>query len=53
VWRSGQVQRYLAPMTAAEGRLHFAGEHTGTLERGIEAALESGERVAREILAAA
>jgi monoamine oxidase len=53
VWRPGQVQRYLAPLTAAEGRLHFAGEHTGTLERGIEAALESGERAALEILATA
>lgn len=53
VWRPGQVQRYLAPLTAAEGRLHFAGEHTGTLERGMEAALESGERAALEILGAA
>jgi len=53
VWRPGQVQRYLAPLTAAEGRLHFAGEHTGTLERGMEAALESGERAALEILGTA
>jgi monoamine oxidase len=34
------------------GRLHFAGEHTRTLEIGMEAALESGERAALEILAA-
>jgi monoamine oxidase len=32
------------------GRVHFAGEHTGVEGAGMEAALESGERAAREIL---
>ena len=31
-------------------RLHFAGEHTRRLEIGMEAAMESGERAALEIL---
>lgn len=52
VWRPGQIQRYHAVLSGAEGRLHFAGEHTGRLERGMEAALESGERVALDILGA-
>ena len=52
VWRPGQIQRYHSVLSASEGRLHFAGEHTGRLERGMEAALESGERVALSILGA-
>jgi monoamine oxidase len=32
--------------------LHFAGEHARRLEVGMEAAVESGERVALEILQA-
>ena len=32
------------------GRLHFAGEHTRKLEVGMEAAMESGERAAFEVL---
>lgn len=34
------------------GRLHFAGEHTGVEGAGMEAALESGERAAREVVEA-
>ncbi len=34
------------------GRLHFAGEHTRRLEVGMEAAMESGERAALEIISA-
>jgi monoamine oxidase len=37
-------------MSARAGRLHFAGEHTRRLEVGMEAAMESGERVALEVL---
>ncbi|MEM7702312.1 MAG: NAD(P)/FAD-dependent oxidoreductase [Pseudomonadota bacterium] len=33
------------------GRLHFAGEHMAQASTGMEAALESGERAARAILA--
>lgn len=31
------------------GPIFFAGEHTARSNRGIEAALESGERVSKEI----
>jgi monoamine oxidase len=31
-------------------QMHFAGEHTRRLDFGMEAALESGERAAFEIL---
>jgi monoamine oxidase len=48
----GDVVRYQPAMAQPFGRLHFAGEHTRTLEIGMEAALESGERAALEILAA-
>ena len=33
----------------AEGRIHFAGEHTSLWPAFMQGALESGERVAREI----
>lgn len=48
----GDVTRYQPVMARPHGRLHFAGEHTRRLEVGMEAALESGERVAFEILSA-
>jgi monoamine oxidase len=35
----------------AHGRVHFAGEHTDFLHLGMEAALASAERAAREMLA--
>ncbi len=38
---------------AAEGRLHFAGEHTSPWPGWIQGALHSGLRVAREVVAAA
>jgi monoamine oxidase len=37
-------------MSKPFGRLHFAGEHTRRLEVGMEAAMESGERAALEIM---
>jgi monoamine oxidase len=36
-----------------EGRVHFAGEHTSAWMGWMEGAIESGERAAREVLAAA
>ncbi|AIE84835.1 flavin monoamine oxidase family protein [Fimbriimonas ginsengisoli] len=39
--------RYIAP---AEGRVHFAGEHTAMWTGFIEGALESAERVVEEII---
>ena len=48
-WAPGQITRYAAAVAAPFGALHFAGEHTGSGIRGIEAAMESGERAAREV----
>jgi monoamine oxidase len=39
-------------MSLPHHQLHFAGEHTRRLEVGMEAAMESGERAALEILEA-
>jgi monoamine oxidase len=46
----GQVTAFAADMIKPHHRLHLAGEHTRRLEYGMEAALESGERAALEIL---
>ncbi len=48
----GQVAALLPHLAPAVGPLHFGGEHTSTVEAGLEAALESGERVVAEIAAA-
>jgi monoamine oxidase len=37
-------------MAAPHGRIHFCGEHTALANRGMEAAMESGERAAIEVL---
>jgi monoamine oxidase len=50
-WKPGQIRAGLA--TAFDqplGRLVFAGEHTAQLARGMEGALESGERAALQLL---
>ncbi len=49
-WAPGMIARFAGRMHAPAGRLHFAGEHTGIQHTGIEAAMESGERAALEIL---
>lgn len=46
----GQVTRFAAGMITPHARLHFAGEHTRRIDFGMEAALESGERAAFEII---
>lgn len=46
----GVGQLWNETMSKPFGRLHFAGEHTRRLEVGMEAAMESGDRVALEIL---
>jgi len=51
IFAPGQVSRLAGPMIEPHGRLHFAGEHTRRLDFGMEAALESGERAASEVLA--
>jgi monoamine oxidase len=46
----GQVSRFASIMARPFGGIHWAGEHHKSLEIGIEAAVESGERAALEIL---
>lgn len=48
----GQVHRYFPAMATPVGRLHFAGAHHRNVDQGMEAAAQSGERAALEILAA-
>jgi monoamine oxidase len=49
-WAPGQITRFAPVMAQPAGRIHFAGEHTAQLVRGMEGAMESGERAALEIL---
>jgi monoamine oxidase len=46
----GQIKRFAAVMGNRHGRVHFAGEHLRRLEHGMEAAMETGEAAAFEIL---
>lgn len=48
-WGPGQSTGFGKGMAEAAGRIHFAGEHTSVVTRGMEAAMESGERVAFEV----
>jgi len=50
VFGPGQVSRFVHAMAAPHGRIHFCGEHTALANRGMEGALESGERAAIEVL---
>ena len=49
IFAPGQVQGLLPTMAEPHGRIHFCGEHTGTMNRGMEAAMESAERVVLEV----
>ena len=49
----GQPRRFGTAMAASHGRIHFAGEHLALANRGMEGAMESGERAAAEVLALA
>ena len=50
MWRPGDMARLEPHVARPEGRIHFAGEHTSPWPPGwMQSALESGERVAREI----
>lgn len=53
MYAPGQVTRFAKDMITPWHSLHFAGEHTRRSDYGMEAAMESGERVALEILTAA
>ncbi|HJQ35384.1 MAG TPA: flavin monoamine oxidase family protein [Pyrinomonadaceae bacterium] len=48
-YRPGQMSTLLPHVARAEGRVHFAGEHTSSLFGWMQGALESGLRAAREV----
>lgn len=50
LWAPGQVNSFASAVGTAHGRLHFCGEHTAVSNRGMEGAMESGERAAFEVL---
>ncbi len=49
-WRPGQVTEFASRMREPHGNIHFCGEHTALMERGMEGAFESGERAALDLL---
>lgn len=51
VWKPGQIHECLPALREPAGRIHFCGEHTAVSNRGMEGAMESGERVALEVMA--
>ena len=50
VFAPGQVTESVPALLAPADRIHFCGEHTATSNRGMEGAMESGERAAFEVL---
>ena len=51
IWQPGQIHSCLPALKEPTGRLHFCGEHTAVSNRGMEGAMESGERAALEAMA--
>ena len=51
VWQPGQIRKYFDAFRQSYGNIYFAGAHTALSNRGLEAALESAERVTAEVLA--
>lgn len=51
VWKPGQITELLPALREPAERLHFCGEHTAVSNRGMEGAMESGERAALEVMA--
>ncbi len=49
-WQPGQVKKFGNEMRRSHGNIHFAGEHTAIMQRGMEGAFESGERAALDII---
>jgi len=45
----GTVTRFMPAMFQPHGRVHFCGEQTAVGSRGMEGAMESGERAALEV----
>jgi len=50
-WNVGQIHAFLPELIKPAGRIHFAGEHASLANRGMEAAMEAGERAALEVMA--
>ncbi len=50
-WRPGQWTKFKNILARPQGRIHFCGTHTAEANRGMEGAMESGERAAFEVLA--
>jgi len=50
-YRVGQYTKFAGNESEREGNIHFCGEHTSEFQGFMNGAVESGERVAREILA--
>ena len=51
-FRPGEINRFASEMGRPHGPIRLCGEHLARTARGMEGAMESGERAAREILAA-
>jgi len=51
-WIPGQIPRFAEVMRKPHHRMFMCGEHTAVLTRGMEGAMESGERAALELLSA-
>jgi monoamine oxidase len=49
-FKPGQLSTMYNVLRAAEGRIHFAGEYTSPWNSWMNGALESGNRVAKEII---
>jgi monoamine oxidase len=48
-FKPGEMTSLIPHIATPEGRIHFAGEHASTQPGWMEGALESAERVVREI----
>lgn len=49
-WKPGQISKYANLIANPHQRIHFAGEHTSIINRGMEGAMESGERAALDLM---
>ncbi len=49
-YKPGQISRFASEMGRPHGRIQFCGEHLSRIARGMEGAMESGEKAARTIL---
>ncbi len=53
IFAPGQVSNLMPDIAKPHGNIRFCGEHTAVSNRGMEGAMESGERAALEVLAVA